>query len=136
MKINKVDHIGIVVRNIEESLAKWVDLFDAEAGEIEEIEERGVRLVSLEFEKGPSVELVSPLGEDSPVSKFLRERGEGIHHVSLKVKDIDKVMERLKAKGVEFVQDKPVRGAKGSRIAFLHPRSLNGVLLELKEQKE
>lgn len=136
MRIEKIDHIGIAVRNLEESLARWEELLGVKARKIEEIKERGVRLVHLDLEKGPSVELVSPFGDESPLAKFIEERGEGIHHFCFKVKDIEKVMEELKKKGIQFVQEKPQKGAEGSLIAFIHPASLNRVLIELKESKD
>jgi len=135
MKVQRIDHIGIAVRNLEESLAQWRNLFALESAGIEEVKERGVRLAHLNLERGPSVELVSPLGEGAPVEKFLKERGEGIHHFCLKVKDIQKTMHELKAKGIQFVQEKPYQGAGGSLIAFIHPSGINGVLIELKEDK-
>jgi len=136
MRIERIDHIGIAVRDLEESLARWQELLGVKARKIEEIKERGVRLVHLDLEKGPSVELVSPFGEESPLAKFIEERGEGIHHFCFKVKDIEKVMEELKKKGIQFVQEKPQRGARGSLIAFIHPVSFNRVLIELKESKD
>ncbi|MGB8951453.1 MAG: methylmalonyl-CoA epimerase [Candidatus Aminicenantales bacterium] len=136
MKIKKIDHIGIAVKNIEKSLTDWESLFGLRAGKIEKIKDRNVKLIHLEFEDGPSVELVSPLAEDAAVAKFLNERGEGIHHVCVIVDDIQEAMEALKKKGLQFVQEEPEKGAGGSRIAFIHPRSLNGVLLELKQEAE
>ncbi len=136
MRIERIDHIGIAVRDLEESLARWQELLGVKARKIEEIKERGVRLVHLDLEKGPSVELVSPFEEESPLAKFIEERGEGIHHFCFKVKEIEKVMEELKKKGIQFVQEKPQKGAEGSLIAFIHPVSFNRVLIELKESKD
>jgi methylmalonyl-CoA epimerase len=134
MKLQGIDHIGIAVRSLEESLAQWRNLFAIESAGIEEVKERGVRLAHLNLEQGPSLELVSPLGEGAAVEKFLKERGEGLHHFCLKVKDLQKTMKELKAKGIQFVQEKPDKGAGGSLIAFIHPSSINGVLIELKEE--
>jgi len=131
----KVDHIGIAVKNLEESLTRWSEFFNGEVRGIEEIKERGVRLVHLALKQGPSIELVTPWGEGSTLEKFLKERGEGIHHFCFEVEDIEKMMEELKKKGIQFVQDKPQKGAGGNLIAFIHPRNFNGVLLELKEKK-
>jgi len=136
MKIKKIDHIGIAVKNLEESLKTWKDLFGAKVGMIEKIEERGIKVAHLEFEEGPTVELVASLGKDSPVEKYIEKRGEGIHHFSLLVEEIEKVMEELKDKGVQFIQERPQKGAEGSLIAFIHPSHLKGVLLELKEKGE
>jgi len=131
----KIEHIGIAVKNLEESLARWADLFNLKVRGVEEIRERGIKLAHLDIEQGPSIELVTPCGEESPVEKFLKEKGEGIHHFCFEVKDIEKVMEELKEKGIHFVQNKPQKGAEGSLIVFIHPRDFNGVLLELKEKR-
>jgi methylmalonyl-CoA/ethylmalonyl-CoA epimerase len=82
------------------------------------------------------VELVSPLGEDSPLSGFLRDRGEGIHHLCLEVQDLEEAVAELRAKGAEFLQERPQPGAEGSLIAFIHPRSCGGVLVELREVRK
>lgn len=131
----KIEHIGIAVKDLEQSLSLWTRMLNMKSRGIEEITERGVKLAHLEFEEGPSVELVTPCGEDSPLVKFLDEKGEGIHHFSLEVEDLKSDMERLKAKGIQFVHDKPQKGAEGSLIAFLHPRNFNGVLIELKQKE-
>jgi len=131
----KIEHIGIAVKNFEESLALWTELLNLKAKGIEEIKERGVKLAHIELNEGPSIELVTPYGEESPLEKFLQERGEGIHHFCFEVKDIENAVEKLKERGIQFVQDKPQRGAEGSRIIFIHPRNFNGVLIELKEKK-
>ncbi|MFP4082974.1 MAG: methylmalonyl-CoA epimerase [Candidatus Aminicenantes bacterium] len=130
----KIDHIGIAVSHLEESMKKWEEVFGLKAKNIEEIKERGVKLASLDLEGGPSLELVSGLAEDSAVAKFIEQRGEGIHHFCFEVEDIHKAVEKLKKKGVQFVEPVPVKGAEGSLIAFIHPLSLNGVLVELKEK--
>jgi methylmalonyl-CoA/ethylmalonyl-CoA epimerase len=134
MKVLKVDHIGIAVRNLEESAAKWQALLGISPRRVEELPERGVKVVHLELEDGPSLELLSPLGEKSPLTKFLQERGEGIHHFCLRVKGIARIMEGWKNQGLEFTTDRAQKGSKASLVAFIHPRSLNGVLLELREE--
>lgn len=132
--IRKVDHIGIAVRDLEKSIALWAGVFNLKEPEIEEIIERKVRIAEFPLKGGSSLELISPLGEDSPVAKFLDSKGEGIHHFCFEVEDIEKDVENLMNKGIEFVQNRPHKGAKGSAIAFIHPRNLNGVLIELKEK--
>ncbi len=92
-------------------------------------------MAHLEVEDGPSIELVTPCGEGAPLEKFLKERGEGIHHFCFEVQDIEEAAQRLKEKGIRFVHDRPQKGAEGSLIAFIHPRYFNGVLIELKEKK-
>jgi methylmalonyl-CoA/ethylmalonyl-CoA epimerase len=133
MRVRGVHHIGIAVRNLEESLRRWSALFAAEPSPIEEIPERGVRLAHLRFAEGPEVELVSPLGDASPVSKFLESRGEGIQHVTLEVDDIEAAMGELNRAGLRFLSDTPQTGAGGGRVAFVHPRTLNGVLVEIRQ---
>ena len=131
MKVKGVHHIGIAVRDLEESLKRWSALFAAEPGPIEEIPERGVRLGHLRFAEGPEIELVAPLGAASPVAKFLESRGEGIQHFTLEVDDIETAMRELGQAGLQFVSDTPQIGAGGVLVAFVHPRSLNGVLVEI-----
>jgi methylmalonyl-CoA/ethylmalonyl-CoA epimerase len=133
VEIEKIDHIGIAVKDLEAKIALWEGLLGIKAGKIEELPERGVKLALLHVPHSPSLELLTPLNEQAAVAKFLAERGEGIHHFCFLVKNIESAFEELKKKGVRFVQDKPCLGAGGSRIIFLHPRSLGGVLIELKE---
>lgn len=132
----KVDHIGIAVRNLEESIEKWTELLELEVKGVEEIKERGVRLAHLSSKSGPSIELLTPCGEGSALGKFLKERGEGIHHFCFEVENIERAMEELKKKGIQFVQESPQKGAGRSLIAFIHPRNFNSVLIELKEEKK
>lgn len=134
MKIRRIHHIGIAIWNLEESVARWTALFGLQASPVEELPGRGVRLVHLEFGEGPALELVSPLGAESPLARFLEGRGEGIHHLALEVEDLVNAMDGLGKAGLQFIDHKPRSGAGGSRIAFVHPKSLNGVLLELKEK--
>lgn len=136
MKVKGVHHIGIAVRDLEESLGRWSALFAAEAGPIEEIPERGVRLAHLRFAEGPEIELVAPLGDASPVAKFLESRGEGIQHLTLEVDDIEMAMVELSRAGLRFVSDAPQTGAGGVLVAFVHPRSLSGVLVEIRQGRK
>lgn len=132
--IKGIHHIGIAVYDLEAALERWKALFGAQASAIEEMSERGVRLSHLKLPEGPAIELISPLNETSTLCKFLQERGEGIQHFTIEVEDIEGLMEELKRAGLQFVSEKPQSGAEGSLIAFVHPRSLNGVLLELREE--
>ena len=129
---NKIDHIAVVVKDLKKSIEQWKSYFKIEECCIEEIEERGVKLAQLKVGEGASIELVSPLGEKSTLRNFLKNKGEGIHHICFKVQDIDKSVIELKRQGVKFVSEEPVKGASGSRIIFIHPDNLNGVLIELK----
>jgi len=129
---NKIDHIAIAVNDLKKSIEQWKSCFKIKECYIEEIEERGVKLAQLKIGEGASIELVTPLGEKSNLSNFLKNKGEGIHHICFKVQDIDKSVIELKRQGVRFVSEEPVIGANGSRIIFIYPDNLNGVLIELK----
>jgi len=132
----KIHHIGIAVKKLEKSLKSWAHLFGLEKGEIEEIKDRGVKVATLQFDKGPQIELLEAVGDGSPIKKFIDNHGEGIHHICLKTDALDQKIAELKREGIRFVQENPVAGAGGSRIIFVHPENLNGVLIELKEEKK
>ncbi|MCD6517658.1 MAG: methylmalonyl-CoA epimerase [Candidatus Aminicenantes bacterium] len=132
----KIHHIGIAVNDIQKSLNRWGQYLTFKKGDIEEIKTRGVKAVTLEFDEGPLIELLEALGSETPIRKFIDKHGEGIHHICFKTDDLDLKVRELKKKGVRFVQENPVSGAGGSRIIFMHPDNLNGVLIELKEEKE
>ena len=129
----KLDHIGIAVKSIEaaaiyEALGLTID-------HVEIVETQGVKTAFLSV--GDShLELLEPTGPDSPVAKFIEKRGEGIHHICLRVDDIDAHLARLKAKGYRLINETSVPGAHGCRVAFLHPAAGNGVLIELSEKHE
>jgi methylmalonyl-CoA epimerase len=133
MKVKGVNHIGIAVRDLESALSRWTALFGAESSSIEELPERGVRLAHLRFAQGPTIELVAPLGAASPVARFLEKRGEGIQHFTLEVTDLEGAMAELRRAGLELVFNTPQPGAGGIPVAFIHPRSLNGVLVEIRQ---
>ena len=133
MRVKGIHHVGIAVLDLEESLRRWSSFFAAEPGPIEEIPERGVRLAHLRFAEGPEVELVSPLGDSSPIAKFLESRGEGVQHITLEVDDIERAMDGLSRAGLRFLSETPQAGAGGTLVAFVHPRSLNGVLVEIRQ---
>ncbi|MFC2157326.1 methylmalonyl-CoA epimerase [Acidobacteriota bacterium] len=132
--IKGLDHIGVAVKDLDSSLKKWQDALSLEVFGVEEVEGRGVKVAHLGLPGGGAVELISPSKLDSPIDNFLRKRGEGIHHICLEVEDISRFILDLKEKGIEFVDDKPGVGAGGSQTVFLHPKALNGVLLELKQK--
>ncbi|MBN2408818.1 MAG: methylmalonyl-CoA epimerase [Candidatus Aminicenantes bacterium] len=131
-----IHHIGIAVADLEESLARWVALFGAVPSSIEEIPEGGVRVVHLRFSEGSMIELLSPLGKGSPVAQFLEKRGEGVQHFTLEVDDIEAAFRELTEAGVQFISEKPQLGAGGARVAFIHPKSLNGVLVEIRQGRK
>ena len=129
----KVDHIGIATPEIEEALGFWRDALGLAVVHTEEVAEQGVRVAMLPVGE-PRVELLEPTHDESPVAKFLRKRGPGIHHVAVRVADIRAALARLKARGARLIDEEPRVGAGGCLVAFVHPQSAGGVLLELVEQ--
>jgi methylmalonyl-CoA/ethylmalonyl-CoA epimerase len=126
----KIDHIGIATRSIEESLGFWRDALGLEVKHTETVAEQGVNVAMLPAGE-PRVELLEPTGPDSPVAKFLEKRGPGIHHVAVRVADIRASLARLKDGGARLIDEEPRVGAGGCLVAFVHPTSAGGVLLEL-----
>ena len=130
--LKKIYHLGYAVEDIEASARFYEEHFGAHTGEPEEVEEQGI--VATMFEVGESkIELVQPTRPDSPVGKFLAEKGEGFHHVAFQVEDLETILKELKENGVELIDDVPRTGAGGARVAFLHPKGVLGVLTELVE---
>jgi methylmalonyl-CoA/ethylmalonyl-CoA epimerase len=127
----KVDHIGIAVRSLTEAL-KVYDVLGLGASSYEDVEDQGVRVAMLPIGES-RIELLEPLHKDSPVEKFMTKRGEGIHHIAIRVDDIEDALERFKKSGARLIDSAPRRGAHNTRIAFVHPASTHGVLLELVE---
>ncbi|HEY2974202.1 MAG TPA: methylmalonyl-CoA epimerase [Pyrinomonadaceae bacterium] len=126
----KVDHIGIATHQIDEALRLWRDALGLEVDSTEEVTEQGVRVAMLPIGE-THIELLEPLSQDSPVGKFLQKRGPGIHHVAVRVTDIRASLAQLKEKGTRLIDETPRTGAGGCLVAFIHPSSANGVLLEL-----
>ena len=126
----KLDHIGIATRELEEGLAVWRDALGLQVGATEEISEQGVRVAMLAI-GDTHVELLEPLSADSAVGKFLAKRGPGIHHLAVEVEDIHASLAALKSRGARLIDEKPRVGARGCLVAFIHPATTNGVLLEL-----
>jgi methylmalonyl-CoA/ethylmalonyl-CoA epimerase len=126
----KLDHIGIATNKLDDALAVWRDAMGLEVDCTEEVESQGVRVAMLAA--GDShIELLEPLGPDSPVGKFLAKRGPGIHHLAVAVPDIRAALSQLKQNGTRLIDTEPRVGARGCLVAFVHPASANGVLLEL-----
>lgn len=133
--LNKIEHIGIAVKDLETSNALFGKLFGVRHYKTEEVKSEGVRTSF--FMSGPNkIELLEATSEDSPIVKFLEKRGEGIHHIAFAVTDIKKEMERLTEEGFQLLSDEPKEGADGKWVAFLHPKSTNGVLIELCQDRE
>lgn len=127
--IKEVHHIGILVSNLDEATRLYQDCFGAEVGRTEILTERGVKAAVLSLAQGPKLELLEPL-PDSNMAKILEKRGEGLHHITFEVDDVDKELSRLSELGVELIDKKSRRGLEGM-VAFIHPKSLRGVLVEL-----
>ncbi len=125
----KIDHVGIAVKNLEEAIKVWEGL-GLKVDEIEEVPDQKVRTAIIHIGES-RIELLEPTAEDSPIAKFIAKRGEGIHHIALGVDDIEKHLEELKEKGYRLIDEKPRIGAGGAKIAFVHPKAVTGVLLEL-----
>ena len=126
----KIDHIGIATQRIEDAAAVWRDALGLELDASEEIVSQGVKVAM--FAVGEShIELLEPLAPNSPVGKFLEKRGPGIHHIAVRVEDIRASLAKLKAKGLRLIDEVPRVGAGGCLVAFIHPATTNGVLLEL-----
>ena len=126
----KINHIGIAVKNLETSIPLYRDQLGMEFEGTEEVAEQKVRVAFLKV--GDSrIELLEPTAADSPVAKFLEKNGEGIHHMAYEVADIEVALAELKQKEVRLIDEKPRRGAHGSLIAFLHPKATGGVLTEI-----
>jgi len=130
----KLDHIGIATRQIDQALTLWRDALGLELDHEEEVAEQGVRVGMLAI-GDTHVELLEPLNEDSPVGRFLDKRGPGIHHIAIRVENIREELTKLKSKGARLIDAEPRLGAGGCLVAFVHPASTGGVLLELVEHQ-
>jgi methylmalonyl-CoA/ethylmalonyl-CoA epimerase len=133
MNILKIDHIGIAVKNLAES-SRLYDLLGIKATGVEEVAEQKVK-VSF-FPVGDSeIELLESTSPDGPIAKYIKKNGEGIQHLALRVDNLEAALAYLKAKGVRLIDEKPRYGAGGAKIAFVHPKSTGGILLELSERE-
>ncbi|MFQ6107373.1 MAG: methylmalonyl-CoA epimerase [Thermoplasmata archaeon] len=130
--IREIDHIAIAVFDLEEASRRLGRILDSQILTRKKMESEGIEAVMFKVGR-TKIELVCPLSEDSVVAKFLRKRGEGIHHIAMTVDDMDSEVARLKAEEVMLVDENVREGAMGCRIAFIHPRSTPGILLELVE---
>ena len=133
--LKRVDHIAIIVRNIEQALVFYRDTLGIMPGEIKEVPTEQVRIVFLPMggPDGSEIELIEPTSANSSLSKFLEKRGEGLHHICLEVDDIEAVLAEMQEKGTPILDKEPRIAAEG-RAIFIHPKAANGVLLELVER--
>ncbi len=128
----RIDHIGVAVEDIDAAIELYRDSFGMELAHRETVESQGVEAVLLDVGDG-HVELLAPLGPDTPVGKYMTKNGAGLHHVAYAVDDIDAALEKIAAAGLQLIDSEPRVGIRDSRVAFLHPRSTGGVLTEIVE---
>jgi methylmalonyl-CoA epimerase len=135
MNLKNIDHIGIAVTNMQESLSFWETSLGIEPHGIQEVPEQKLRTAFLPV-GDTEIELLESTSADSSVAKFIEKHGEGLHHIAIRVDNIEVALAELKAKGIQLIDETPRNGAGGARIAFVHPRATHGVLLELCERKQ
>ncbi|MBA3631556.1 MAG: methylmalonyl-CoA epimerase [Acidobacteria bacterium] len=131
----KINHLGIATKEIEEALKFWEDALGLENVHTEVVEDQKVRVAMLPIGES-RIELLEPTSEDSPITKFLEKRGGGIHHIAVEVENIEEALAKLKREGMRLIDEKPRIGAEGCLVAFVHPTSANGVLLELVQSED
>lgn len=134
-KPEKIAHIGIAVHSIEQSLPFYTDQLGLTLEKVEEVESEQVKVAFIQIGES-RIELLEPLSEQSAIHKFLEKKGEGIHHIALEVDNIEKRLEQLKLNEVRLINEEPKSGANNAQIAFIHPKSTHGVLLELCQHNE
>jgi methylmalonyl-CoA epimerase len=130
-----LDHIGIAVGDLAQALAFYRDALGLEVGPPEEVPSQRVRAHFVPVGEA-TLELLEPTAPDSPIAKFIEKRGPGVHHVTLRVDDLHEALGRLRARGVRLIDEAPREGAEGALIAFVHPASTHGVLVELKQRRK
>ncbi len=131
----RIDHIGVAVEDLDSAIKLYERSFEMELVHRETVESQGVEAVLLDVGEG-HIELLAPLGPDTPVGKFLARKGQGIHHVAYSVEDIDKALEQAKAIGLKLIDESPRTGIRGSRVAFVHPAATGSVLTEIVQPAE
>ena len=131
-KIKRIDHIAIVIEDIDSALGFWRDALGLELDHIEDVPEQK-SLIAFLPTGGSEVELVKPTTDDSGVARYLQKRGPGMHHICFEVDDIEAILGQLKGKGVRLINETPITSADGKKLAFIHPESTHGVLVELYE---
>ncbi|MCD2423027.1 methylmalonyl-CoA epimerase [Niabella pedocola] len=130
MKPSHIEHIGLAVRNLEESIRYWEDVFGLQCYRVEEVADQKVRTAF--FKIGDTkIELLESMDAEGPVARFIEKKGEGVHHIAFAVDNINKALRDAEEKGIDLIDAAPRPGAEGLQIAFLHPKSTHGVLTEL-----
>lgn len=130
MRARSIHHLGVAVHDLDEAVATYARLFGAEVEHRERIDDQGVQAAAVLVGAG-RVELLAPLGEETPVGRFLAKRGPGMHHVAYEVDDVQTELDRLGAAGAELIDTAPRRGLFGLQVAFVHPDAVHGVLTEV-----
>jgi methylmalonyl-CoA/ethylmalonyl-CoA epimerase len=130
--LGRIDHVGVAVEDVDAAVALYADGLGLEVEHREVVEEQGVDAALLGVGDG-HVELLAPLGPDTPVGRYLAKRGPGLHHVAYAVDDIDAVLDTLRSRGLRLIDEQPRTGIRDSRVAFVHPAALGGVLTEIVE---
>lgn len=131
--LKKIDHIGVAVKSLEEVKQLFRTIFEEEPVFEETVEDQKVKVAG--FKIGESnIEFLEPTNDNSPIAKFLSKRGEGLHHISVTVEDINEILSKMKSKDLRLIDEEPRMGAEGKKIAFAHPKSLHGILLEFSQE--
>ncbi len=128
--VKKVDHIGVAVSNLEEALKFYQEVMGLNLQGIEVVEEQKVKVAFLPI-GDTEIELLESTDKEGPIAKYIEKKGEGIQHIAYRVEDIEEALEEMRSKGIRLIDEKPRYGAGGAKIAFLHPKSTHGVLIEL-----
>ncbi len=126
-----LDHVGVAVASLEEAVSLFQFVSGDSCSPVEELQEQGVRVLFV-----GSIELIEPLGLDTPVGRFLQKRGQGLHHIAYRVPDLSSALSKMKEEGFELIDDEGRPGSRGHLVAFLHPRSTGGILIELVQVRE
>ena len=134
MKVSHIEHLGIAVESLDEAIPYWENVIGLKCYAIEEVPEQKVRTAFLMLGQ-TKIELLEPTSEDSPIAKYIEKRGVGIHHMALAVENIEAQLADAEAHGIRLIDKTPRHGAEGMTIAFLHPKSAQGILTELCENK-
>jgi methylmalonyl-CoA/ethylmalonyl-CoA epimerase len=133
MKVKHIDHIGIAVKGLDQASAFYKDILGLEVKAIETVAEQKVNVAFIPITDS-EVELLESTEADGPVAKFIEARGEGVQHIAFRVENLEEALAELKAKGIRLIDQSPRKGAGGAKIAFIHPKETNGVLVEICER--
>ena len=133
MRVTHIDHIGIAVKNIEQAAKFYADILGLEIEDIENVADQKVNAAFIPVADS-EVELLESAEPDGPVAKYIGSRGEGVQHIAFRVENIEEALEELRVKGIRLIDQEPRKGAGGARIAFIHPKETNGVLVEICER--